>query len=238
MATLFDLPGALPEPQPIRRRTADLSPDGRYRYRLTREWDLDRAPATFVMLNPSTADAERDDPTIRKCVRYAQRWGYGSLVVVNLFAWRATQPENLPVDERGITAVAVGPDNDGWLSQAALDALDSGGPLVGAWGVHATERRVSDVLTLPGMGRLSCLAVTAGGQPGHPLYLKGEAQLVDWTPPGAGAPASTAPARPERHEPVVVAHITGDLSPAAAEALAALSAVAKQQILQHGGPQQ
>ncbi|MFF2189274.1 DUF1643 domain-containing protein [Streptomyces sp. NPDC058155] len=183
MARLFDLPGTLPEPQPIRRRTADLSPDGRYRYRLTRWWD-DREPATFVMLNPSVADAERDDPTIRKCVRYAQRWGYGSLVVVNLFAWRATQPENLPADEAGIAAVAVGPDNDGWLSQCALDALDSGGPLVGAWGAHATERRVADVLTLPGMGRLSCLSVTAGGQPGHPLYLRGDAQLVDWTPPG------------------------------------------------------
>ncbi|GGX02122.1 DUF1643 domain-containing protein [Streptomyces chryseus] len=178
MAHLIVPRAPLPDPQPIRRRTAEISVCDRYRYRLTREWS-DAAPATFVMLNPSTADADQDDATIRKCVRYAQRWGLGSLVVVNLYAYRATLPRHLPDGPE-----AIGPDNDGWLSQAALDALDSGGPLVAAWGAHATEQRVADVLTLPGMGRLKCLSVTRGGQPGHPLYLRGEAQLTDWSPRG------------------------------------------------------
>lgn len=178
MAHLIAPRAPLPDPQPIRRRTAEISPCDRYRYRLTREWS-DAAPATFVMLNPSTADADQDDATIRKCTRYAQRWACGSLVVVNLYAWRATNPRDLPAGPE-----AIGPDNDARLSEAALYALETGGPLVAAWGAHAAEQRVADVLTLPGMDRLSCLSVTRGGQPGHPLYLRSETQLVDWSPGG------------------------------------------------------
>lgn len=176
MAPLITPPRTLPAPQPIRHRTAEISACDRYRYRLTREWS-DAAPATFVMLNPSTADADQDDATVRKCARYSQRWGCGSLVVVNLYAWRTADPRLLPAGPE-----AVGPDNDAWLSQAALDALDSGGPLVAAWGTHATPGRVADVLTLPGMTRLTALSVTRDGHPGHPLYLRGEAQLVAWSP--------------------------------------------------------
>lgn len=176
LSLLPHTPAPLPEPQPIRHRTAEISPCDRYRYRLTREWS-DEPPDTFVMLNPSTADADEDDATIRKCVRYAQRWGYGSLVVVNLYAWRTTDPRTLPVGPE-----AIGPDTDGWLSQAALDALDSGGPLVAAWGTKAQAQRVEDVLKLPGMSRLSCLSITRDGHPGHPLYLRNTAPLVDWTP--------------------------------------------------------
>ncbi|MFF9690264.1 DUF1643 domain-containing protein [Streptomyces sp. NPDC014623] len=195
MASLMIPAPTVPTPQPVRHRTAEISPCDRYRYRLTREWDDARPPATFVMLNPSTADADQDDATVRKCIRYAQRWACGSLVVVNLFAWRSTDPRRLPTGPE-----AVGPDNDGWLSQAALDALDSGGPLVAAWGAHSTrqprsggselpglevltvEQRVADVLTLPGMGRLTALSVTRDGHPGHPLYLRSEARLVAWSP--------------------------------------------------------
>lgn len=171
---------ALPDLLPVTHRTAEISDCGRYRYRLTREWNDARPPATFVMLNPSTADADQDDATVRKCMRYARRWGCGSLVVVNLYAWRATNPADLPDDEH----MRTGPDANGWLTQAALDALDSGGPLVAAWGTHATEQRVADVLTLPGMDRLAALLVTRAGHPGHPLYLRSEAPLVDWSPRG------------------------------------------------------
>jgi hypothetical protein len=174
-------PTSRPEYRPITHRTVEFSDCGRYRYRLTREWDDTRPPATFVMLNPSTADADRDDPTVRKCVRYAQRWDCGSLVVVNLYAYRATNPNDLPADE----PTRIGPAGDGWLTQAALDALESGGPLVAAWGARATEQRVADVLTLPGMDRLQCLAVTSAGMPRHPLYVRDAAPLVDWTPAGA-----------------------------------------------------
>lgn len=167
--------------QPVTGRTAEISPCGRYRYRLTREWSAELPPATFVMLNPSVADADQDDATVRKCARYARRWGCGSLVIVNLYAWRATHPRDLPRDEN----LRIGPDGDAWLSQAALAALDAGGPLVAAWGTHGTDRRVADVLTLPGMSRLSALAVTRDGHPGHPLYLRTGARPVAWSPRGA-----------------------------------------------------
>lgn len=164
-------------PKPITHRTAEISDCGRYRYRLTREWDTALPPATFVMLNPSTADADQDDATIRKCTRYAQRWGMGSLVVVNLYAWRATDPRTLPTGDE-----AIGPDNDAWLTQTALDTVDAGGPLVAAWGAHASAHRVADVRALPGMDRLMCLSVTKSGQPGHPLYLPGDQSLGVWEP--------------------------------------------------------
>ncbi|MFQ6851240.1 DUF1643 domain-containing protein [Streptomyces sp. 35M1] len=166
--------------QPIAARTAEISSCGRYRYRLTREWSAELPPATFVMLNPSTADGDQDDATVRKCMRYARSWGCGSLVIVNLYAWRATSPRDLPADE----SLRIGPDGDAWLSQAALDALDADGPLVAAWGTHGTEQRVADVLTLPGMSRLSALAVTRDGHPGHPLYLRSGARPADWSPRG------------------------------------------------------
>ncbi|WP_432147920.1 DUF1643 domain-containing protein [Streptomyces sp. bgisy029] len=169
-----------PGARPIRHRTAEISDCGRYRYRLTREWDDARPPATFVMLNPSTADADEDDPTVRRCLDFARRWGCGSLVVVNLYAWRATNPSDLPAVE----SLRTGPDNDGWLSQASLDALDADAPLVAAWGTRATPQRVADVRSLPGMGRLSALAVTRSGHPGHPLYLRADLRPAAWTPGG------------------------------------------------------
>jgi len=163
--------------KPITHRTAEISDCGRYRYRLTREWESTLPPAVFVMLNPSTADADQDDATIRRCIAYARRWGMGSLVVVNLYAWRETSPDKLPAD-----AEAIGPDNDGWLSQAALDALDEGGLLIAAWGNNASPQRVADVRSLPGMERLKCLTITSKGQPGHPLRLPNDQPLMDWSP--------------------------------------------------------
>lgn len=68
---------------------------GPYRYTLTRVWEEERPRVCFVMLNPSTADASQEDPTIRRCLSFARSWGYGSLEVVNLFAWRATKPTDI-----------------------------------------------------------------------------------------------------------------------------------------------
>lgn len=170
--------GPEPTTPPTILGSAVLSDCERYRYLLAREWDDDRPAAVFVMLNPSTADSIRDDPTIRRCIRYARDWGCGALMVANLYAWRATDPDELwTVDD------PVGPENDAHLYAAAQIAAESGGPLVGAWGANARTDRIAAVLEIPGMDRLSALAVTKAGQPRHPLYLEAALTPQPWTAP-------------------------------------------------------
>lgn len=159
-------------------RPADISACGRYRYLLGRRW-ADGPRATFIMLNPSTADAEQDDPTIRRCIGYARAWGMGALQVVNLYALRATDPAELWRAQD-----PIGPDNDITLVACALAHRPA--PLIAAWGAHARPDRVAAVLALPGMDRLTALGVTKAGQPRHPLYLPATATLRPW-PTEAGA---------------------------------------------------
>lgn len=153
--------------------SAVLSDDGTYRYRLDRRW-AEGPRCVFVMLNPSTADAEHDDPTIRRCLGFARREGMSALTVVNLFAYRATDPaelERCPVD-------VVGPENDRHIKAACLGA----GPVILAWGAHrtATQLRVRQVLhVLRGCHWPPvCLGVTKSGAPRHPLYVRGDAPVV------------------------------------------------------------
>ena len=158
--------------------SAMISPCGRYRYRLTRNWD-EGPVAMFIMLNPSTADANEDDPTIRRCIGFAQSWGCGGLCVVNLYALISTFPRELwKVD----SAQRVGPDNDAHLRLAASGAASVGSPLVAAWGASAKPSRVAWVREFPGMGRLSHLGLNRGGQPKHPLYLRADTALTTWNP--------------------------------------------------------
>lgn len=133
--------------------------------------------ATFVMLNPSTADADQDDPTIRRCIAFARAWGCGSLRVVNLYAWRATKPAEL-----WTAADPVGPENDEYLEGAARFAVTFRFPLIAAWGANARPDRIDAVRKLPGMERLEVLALTRGGHPRHPLYLRGDLMPQPWTP--------------------------------------------------------
>jgi hypothetical protein len=145
------------------------SRDHRYRYLLTRSWDSGLPAVTFLMLNPSTATAETDDNTVRRCRGYASAWGMGELIVVNLFAWRATDPRELRrVDD------PVGPRNDDVLRAACRP----GRLVVAAWGVHGrTRNRAAEVMALLSGVDLSCLEITAPGQPRHPLFC-----LADVTP--------------------------------------------------------
>lgn len=152
------------------RREAEMSPDGIYRYRLSRTWD-DTPHATFIMLNPSIADAMVDDRTIKRCMSFARGWGLGGINVVNLYALRSTDPNGL-----WCVADPVGPDND----QHLRDAGSSGALLVAAWGAHAKKDRIAEVLALPGFEKLTCLATTKAGQPRHPLYLDGGLTPVPW----------------------------------------------------------
>src|SRR5438874_3143651 len=147
------------------RRAAGFSACGRYRYWLTRTWDERRPALCWLMLNPSTADAARDDPTIRRCVGLARRWDHGGIVVVNLFAWRATDPVEL-----ARAADPVGPNNDRALRRRA-----AGLRLIAAWGCRGgLLGRAESVLKLLENRCLECLGVTAAGQPRHPLYVSGD----------------------------------------------------------------
>jgi hypothetical protein len=156
-------------------RNATFSPCLNYRYRLTREIGPWQRIACFVMLNPSTADHRIDDNTIRRCMRFAERWSCGELLVANLFAFRATDPFELSV-----AADPVGPKNVDYLLGAACRAHESGGPVVAAWGTHGAlrdqDRRVMRLLmglSIP----LRCLGTTVEGYPRHPLYLAKETAL-------------------------------------------------------------
>ena len=151
-------------------RDAVISEDGLYRYRLTRRWD-DGDQVTFVMLNPSTADANEDDPTLRRCIRFAQAWGYAALSVVNLYAYRATNPDDL-----WRTADPIGVDNDSHLCAAG----ESGDLLVAAWGGNAKLERIEQILTLPGFSQINYLRLTKAGQPSHPLYLPKDLTPIPW----------------------------------------------------------
>ncbi len=158
--------------RPIQKH-AMISPCGTYRYRLERFWGPEHA-LPFVMLNPSTADADIDDPTIRRCMGFARREGAGGIIVVNLFAFRATDPKNLPDG-----AARVGPENEFYLHAVADWAKRAGVPLVCAWGAHPEANAHFSVERWRCMGvTLKCLGKTSKGHPRHPLYVKGDQPLI------------------------------------------------------------
>lgn len=149
--------------------------DGPYRYRLWRTWAPTLPRCVFVMLNPSTADANQDDPTIRRCIAFATTWGYGSLDVVNLYALRATDPRELrrtDVDPYG------GPRN--WDTCCA--AFAQAQLVVAAWGVHGSRHpRGRGLFGIPSL-ELHVLGLTKGGFPKHPLYVAGVTRPQVWIP--------------------------------------------------------
>lgn len=166
--------------------TAVFSPCGRYRYRLERDLGAlaGRGVCAFLMLNPSTADAELDDPTIRRCKSFAAATGAARLFVGNLFAWRATDPADLS-PMRGC-AYPTGPDNDRHLAEIAASA----DVVIAAWGAAgkvyklaqaraAVVRRIVEAAGKP----LHVLRLTKNGQPEHPLYLPADLRPVLWSPP-------------------------------------------------------
>ena len=145
---------------------ATVSEDGLYRYRLSRDCGSgSRTSVTFVMLNPSTADATSDDPTVRRCIGFARRWNFRQVQVVNLFAWRATDPGAL-----SLVSDPVGPENDAHI----LDACRTAEWVICAWGSRAFARRraedVARMLRESGI-HLRCLRHSRHGRPWHPLYV-------------------------------------------------------------------
>lgn len=177
---------------------AIFSPCRLYRYELHRRWGSGDT-CLFVMLNPSTADEEQDDPTIRRCLGFAKKWGFGALAIGNAFAWRSTDPDGL----RGVTD-PVGPDNDEALRRMACAASR----IVVGWGANASAvdpgraERVARLLDqapgraldeVRGLARAAgveektarpiwCLGVNGDGSPKHPLYLAAGTPIVPYEP--------------------------------------------------------
>lgn len=155
---------------------ADISECGAYRYMLRRPSEVrypERSTAVFVMLNPSTADAAQDDPTIRRCRGFARTWRCAGLTVLNLYALRSPKPSAL-----WKAPDPVGPENDGYLWRVAREC----GDVVCAWGSNAKPDRVAAFLRIMEgtAARLWCLGVTKDGSPRHPLYVRAHQPLVPW----------------------------------------------------------
>lgn len=144
---------------------AVFSPCDRYRYRLWRYWDRAKKPLCFLMLNPSTADDLENDPTVERCQRRAMMMGFGGLEVVNIFAYRSTDPSALSA-----VGDPVGPEND----VAILGACRLAGMVVCAWGEHGKlgdrSGKVLELLAREGIP-LHALVVNSSGEPKHPLYV-------------------------------------------------------------------
>lgn len=145
-----------------------------YRYILTRnlqpEFGAALFPVCFLMLNPSTADAEKLDPTIRRCVKFAERWGGDRLAIVNIFSYRATDPAAMKRQQD-----PVGARNREWVEHAVRTTLDQNGIVVAAWGGHGDHRGQDKEARkwLAEMGaKVHCLGLTEKtGQPRHPLFV-------------------------------------------------------------------
>lgn len=156
---------------------ARISACGQYRYLLTRKW-ADAPALPFVMLNPSTADANLDDPTIRRCMGFARRDGFGGIIVANLFAFRATNPKDMFTAD----------DPEGPLNLRALETLaeECAGfnvPIVCAWGASLAARAAAVKavsVMMAGGANLVCLGYTKEGDPRHPLYVPGDAPLIPY----------------------------------------------------------
>lgn len=166
-------------------RKTEFSPCRRYRYCLWREWTIEELTGfecsaeteahrylMVIGLNPSTADETRDDATIRKCIGFAKRWGFGALCMTNLFAWRDTKPENMKA-----AAEPIGPDNDAFLGRLASNA----GLILAAWGNHGSHLNRAKIV-VGAIPRLQCLRRNKDGSPMHPLYVPYETQPIPYAP--------------------------------------------------------
>lgn len=172
----------------LMKRGAEISECGTYRYMLWRDWgEVVKNTVTFVMLNPSTADGEVDDPTIRRCIGFTRDWGFTAFNVVNVLAYRATKPHDIPTTN---LETAIGPENARWI-EFALMGSDL---IVPAWGsfrnpfMQAYEiageiiARVSRNLMIP----VEALVLNADGSPKHPLYVPSDVTRVPYVIEHAG----------------------------------------------------
>lgn len=155
---------------------AEFSRDRVYRYSLTRSWVGGGFPTVaFIGLNPSTADETLDDPTVRRCMGFARSWGMGGMVMLNAFAFRATDPKVMKAARR-----PIGEYNDYWITHWVHNAHI----VVPCWGVHgehmSRQTHLRWLLGVYARPRVRVLGLTKGGCPKHPLYLSKTTSLEEW----------------------------------------------------------
>jgi hypothetical protein len=169
-ADLFQQPSFEPS-------SATFSDCKAYRFTLWRRWGTGPF-CMFIGLNPSTADATKDDPTIRRCVGFAKQWGFDALLMANLFAFRATDPADMKAHEEGTQAVM-------WNLTDMRFHAERAGLVVAAWGAHGhhctRDRTVQWLMEKSGV-KLTCLGLTADGSPRHPLYMPKTSQPLPFSP--------------------------------------------------------
>ncbi|MFZ2996230.1 DUF1643 domain-containing protein [Sphingobium sp.] len=157
-------------------KVVKFSDCGLFRYSLSRKWQSSAHSLPIIMLNPSVADDVIDDPTIKRCKAFARRDGFGGIIVMNLFAFRATKPEIMLS-----AADPIGPENDGYIDYIMAKAKEDGLPVLAAWGAHGAHRGRGAAIVgkADSLGvDLRCLGTTQGGYPRHPLYVKSDQPLV------------------------------------------------------------
>jgi hypothetical protein len=152
-------------------RSAIFSRCRTFRYALERVWDSNGSRVLFIGLNPSKADENADDPTIRRCINFAKDWGFGSLCIVNLFAFCSYDPKELIKAND-----PVGPKNDFILKKYISESKK----IVLAWGNHGDFLKRNEMI-LKLIQKPFCLKINKNGAPAHPLYLKGTLKLIPYT---------------------------------------------------------
>jgi len=155
----------------VELKSANFSNCNRYRYNLVRIWDNSLPQVGFIGLNPSTADHQKDDPTIRRCRNFAKSWGYGGMVMVNLFAYRATKPNDMMS-----VSIPVGELNNRFIIHASRQCEK----MVACWGTLGSHIG-RDIAVTKLLNDLYCIKKTKNGFPSHPLYLKSDSEIQVYT---------------------------------------------------------
>lgn len=154
------------------QKSAVLSPCRTFRYVLTRVWDTNLPRLLFVLINPATADEKKEDRTSKRVIGFAKRWGFGSVVIVNLFAIRSPYPVDIEKAD-----APIGPDNDKHILEQAQVA----DKIVCGWGRYGSHKgRDKSVLALLSGFELFALKITKEGHPWHPLYIPYSQELVKY----------------------------------------------------------
>lgn len=157
------------------RSSARFSNDMKYRYLLERQWKEAIGRVLFIMLNPSTADAEKADPTVARCITYAHIWGFGGVEVANIYALRSTNPKALFKD----------PDPIGQHNYCMIEsAVGRASLVVAAWGTISNDKKhLAEICRIVTQQKdLYCLRTTKNGHPAHPLYLPGDLKPILYKP--------------------------------------------------------